>query len=118
MRARSSAPAISNDCRVCVQVGDRIVSINGQSLDALSHRDVVGVLKEASGNVCLQVLRTRRHKWFIAVIDLYRQCFTRAFQVVADTNVAAILSRMENLSGGGSAFLPPVGAAADHAHPQ
>uniref|UniRef100_A0A3Q2Z971 PDZ domain-containing protein n=1 Tax=Hippocampus comes TaxID=109280 RepID=A0A3Q2Z971_HIPCM len=72
----------SDDWRVRVQVGDRIVSINGRSLDALSHRDVVGVLKEASGNVCLQV--------------------------VADTNVAAILSRMQNLSSGASAFLPPV----------
>ncbi|KAF5923699.1 hypothetical protein HPG69_011097 [Diceros bicornis minor] len=36
------------------QVGDRIVSINGQPLDGLSHADVVGLLKNAYGRVILQ----------------------------------------------------------------
>ena len=44
---------------VCVffvlQVGDRIVSINAQSLDGLSHGDVVTMLKNAYGNIILQV---------------------------------------------------------------
>lgn len=44
---------------VCVffdpQVGDRIVSINAQSLDGLSHGDVVTMLKNAYGSIILQV---------------------------------------------------------------
>lgn len=37
------------------QVGDRIVSINGQSVDGLSHGEVVTVLKNSYGNISLQV---------------------------------------------------------------
>ena len=42
---------------VCVlaQVGDRIVSINGQSVDGLSHSEVVTMLKNSYGNISLQV---------------------------------------------------------------
>ncbi|CDQ81348.1 unnamed protein product [Oncorhynchus mykiss] len=38
-----------------LKVGDRIVSINAQSLDGLSHGDVVTMLKNAYGNIILQV---------------------------------------------------------------
>lgn len=41
-----------------LQVGDRIVSINGQPLDGLSHADVVNLLKNAYGRIILQVLRS------------------------------------------------------------
>lgn len=41
------------------QVGDRIVSINGQPLDGLTHTDVVNVLKNAYGRIILQVLGPR-----------------------------------------------------------
>ena len=44
---------------LCFQVGDRIVSINGQPLDGLSHADVVNLLKNAYGRIILQVL----HQW-------------------------------------------------------
>ncbi len=40
---------------VLVQVGDRIVNINGQSVDGLSHGDVVTMLKNSYGNISLQV---------------------------------------------------------------
>ncbi|XP_068848574.1 inaD-like protein isoform X2 [Capricornis sumatraensis] len=57
-----------------LKVGDRIVSINGQPLDGLSHTDVVNLLKNAYGCIILQV--------------------------VADTNVSAIATQLENLSTG------------------
>ncbi|XP_065767936.1 inaD-like protein isoform X4 [Muntiacus reevesi] len=57
-----------------LKVGDRIVSINGQPLDGLSHADVVNLLKNAYGRIILQV--------------------------VADTNVSAIATQLENLSTG------------------
>lgn len=43
------------------QVGDRIVSINGQPLDGLSHADVVNLLKNAYGRIILQVLWSKEH---------------------------------------------------------
>ncbi|XP_058616147.1 inaD-like protein isoform X2 [Onychostoma macrolepis] len=55
-----------------LKVGDRIVSINTQSLDGLSHGDVVNMLKNAYGTIVLQV--------------------------VADTNISAIASQVESLS--------------------
>ncbi|MEE6494972.1 hypothetical protein FKM82_001915 [Ascaphus truei] len=38
-----------------LKVGDRIVSINRQPLDGLSHADVVNILKNAYGSIILQV---------------------------------------------------------------
>ncbi|XP_078188159.1 inaD-like protein isoform X16 [Callithrix jacchus] len=55
-----------------LKVGDRIVSINGQPLDGLSHADVVNLLKNAYGRIILQV--------------------------VADTNISAIAAQLENMS--------------------
>lgn len=55
-----------------LKVGDRIVSINSQSLDGSSHGDVVNMLKNAYGTIVLQV--------------------------VADTNISAIASQVESLS--------------------
>ncbi|KAM8874833.1 inaD-like protein isoform 3-T4 [Spinachia spinachia] len=55
-----------------LKVGDRIVSINSQSVDGLSHSDVVAVLKGSYGNISLQV--------------------------VADTNIGAIATQVECLS--------------------
>lgn len=55
-----------------LKVGDRIVSINSQSLDGLTHGDVVNMLKNAYGTIVLQV--------------------------IADTNISAIASQVENLS--------------------
>ncbi|KAK7830640.1 hypothetical protein U0070_018365 [Myodes glareolus] len=52
-----------------LKVGDRIVSINGQPLDGLSHTDAVNLLKNAFGRIILQVLRSvesqlgRADKW-------------------------------------------------------
>uniref|UniRef100_A0A4W2GD62 PATJ crumbs cell polarity complex component n=1 Tax=Bos indicus x Bos taurus TaxID=30522 RepID=A0A4W2GD62_BOBOX len=63
-----------------LKVGDRIVSINGQPLDGLSHADVVNLLKNAYGRIILQV--------------------------VADTNVSAIATQLENLSTGYHIGLP------------
>ncbi|XP_032152708.1 inaD-like protein isoform X7 [Sapajus apella] len=57
-----------------LKVGDRIVSINGQPLDGLSHADVVNLLKNAYGRIILQV--------------------------VADTNISAIAAQLENMSAG------------------
>ncbi|KAF6110571.1 PATJ crumbs cell polarity complex component [Phyllostomus discolor] len=57
-----------------LKVGDRIVSINGQPLDGLSHTDVVNLLKNAYGRIILQV--------------------------VADTNISAIATQLGNLSTG------------------
>lgn len=44
---------------LCFQVGDRIVSVNGQSVDGLSHSEVVAMLKNSYGNISLQV----KHAW-------------------------------------------------------
>ncbi|XP_043858245.1 inaD-like protein isoform X2 [Dromiciops gliroides] len=55
-----------------LKVGDRIVSINGQPLDGLSHADVVNLLKNAYGHIILQV--------------------------VADTNISAIATQLESMS--------------------
>ncbi|KAM4640561.1 inaD-like protein [Discoglossus pictus] len=57
-----------------LKVGDRIVSINRQPLDGLSHADVVNILKNAYGSIILQV--------------------------VADTNISAIANQLETLSVG------------------
>ncbi|XP_074077388.1 inaD-like protein isoform X2 [Macrotis lagotis] len=57
-----------------LKVGDRIVSINGQPLDGLSHTDVVNLLKNAYGRIILQV--------------------------VADTNISAIATQLESMSTG------------------
>ncbi|XP_036208779.1 inaD-like protein isoform X4 [Myotis myotis] len=70
-----------------IRVGDRIVSINGQPLDGLSHADVVNLLKNAYGRIILQV--------------------------VADTNISAIATQLENLSTGYHLGSP----TADH-HPE
>ncbi|XP_039984387.1 inaD-like protein [Xiphias gladius] len=56
-----------------LKVGDRIVSINGQCVDGLSHSEVVTMLKNSYGNISLQV--------------------------VADTNISAIATQVESLSG-------------------
>uniref|UniRef100_A0A3P9B8X2 PATJ crumbs cell polarity complex component n=1 Tax=Maylandia zebra TaxID=106582 RepID=A0A3P9B8X2_9CICH len=42
-----------------LKVGDRIVSVNGQSVDGLSHSEVVAMLKNSYGNISLQV----KHAW-------------------------------------------------------
>uniref|UniRef100_A0A3B3D5A3 PATJ crumbs cell polarity complex component n=1 Tax=Oryzias melastigma TaxID=30732 RepID=A0A3B3D5A3_ORYME len=55
-----------------LKVGDRIVSINGQSVDGLSHSEVVTILKNSYGNISLQV--------------------------VADTNIGIIASQVESLT--------------------
>ncbi|KAM4548350.1 inaD-like protein isoform 2-T4 [Odontesthes bonariensis] len=55
-----------------LKVGDRIVSINGQSVDGLSHSEAVSMLKNSYGNISLEV--------------------------VADTNIRAISSQVESLS--------------------
>uniref|UniRef100_A0A4W3JWT2 PATJ crumbs cell polarity complex component n=1 Tax=Callorhinchus milii TaxID=7868 RepID=A0A4W3JWT2_CALMI len=57
-----------------LKVGDRIVSINGQPLDGLSHTEAVNLLKNAYGSIVLQV--------------------------IADTNITAIASQLENISPG------------------
>nr|XP_015796387.2 multiple PDZ domain protein [Nothobranchius furzeri] len=55
-----------------LKVGDRIISVNGQSVDSLSHSDVVTMLKNSFGVIRLQV--------------------------VADTNISAVASQVENLT--------------------
>ncbi|XP_069376083.1 inaD-like protein isoform X2 [Paralichthys olivaceus] len=57
-----------------LKVGDRIVSINSQSVDGLSHGEVVTMLKNSYGDINLQV--------------------------VADTNISAIATQVESLSSG------------------
>lgn len=56
-----------------LKVGDRIVSVGGQSVDGLSHSQVVDILKNSYGNISMEV--------------------------VADTNINAIASQVESLSG-------------------
>ncbi|XP_039623172.1 inaD-like protein isoform X6 [Polypterus senegalus] len=55
-----------------LKVGDRIMSINGQLLDSLTHAEVVDILKNAYGLISLQV--------------------------VADTNISAIASQLQNMA--------------------
>ncbi|XP_053733578.1 inaD-like protein isoform X1 [Synchiropus splendidus] len=55
-----------------LKVGDRIITINGQSVHGLSHSDVVDLLKQSYGDITMQV--------------------------VADTNISAITSQVESLS--------------------
>ncbi|MCJ8737698.1 hypothetical protein PDJAM_G00027050 [Pangasius djambal] len=55
-----------------LKVGDRIVSINSHSLEGLTHGEVVNMLKNAYGNISLQV--------------------------IADTNISAIASQVESMS--------------------
>ncbi|KAL2089671.1 hypothetical protein ACEWY4_014359 [Coilia grayii] len=55
-----------------LKVGDRIVYINSQPLDGLSHAEVVDTLKNAYGDITLQV--------------------------IADTNISAIASQVESMS--------------------
>lgn len=50
------------------QVGDRIVSINSQSLDGLTHGDVVNMLKNAYGTIVLQVTAQ------LANVIVYKHC--------------------------------------------
>ncbi|XP_015270716.1 PREDICTED: inaD-like protein [Gekko japonicus] len=64
-----------------LKVGDRIVSINGQPLDGLSHADAVNLLKNAYGSIILQV--------------------------VADTNISAIASQLESMTAGTN-LSPPI----------
>uniref|UniRef100_A0A670ZW87 PATJ crumbs cell polarity complex component n=1 Tax=Pseudonaja textilis TaxID=8673 RepID=A0A670ZW87_PSETE len=45
-----------------LRVGDRIVSINGQPLDGLSHAEVVNLLKNAYGTIILQLLSLLKQK--------------------------------------------------------
>ncbi|KAM7046810.1 inaD-like protein isoform 3-T4 [Acridotheres tristis] len=75
-----------------LRVGDRIVSINGQPLDGLSHADAVNLLKNAYGSIILQV--------------------------VADTNISAIASQLESMSTGCSLSLPSEHPSQDPEAPQ
>ncbi|XP_041886788.1 inaD-like protein isoform X1 [Corvus kubaryi] len=75
-----------------LRVGDRIVSINGQPLDGLSHADAVNLLKNAYGSIILQV--------------------------VADTNISAIASQLESMSTGCSLNAPSEHPADDPEAPQ
>ncbi|XP_051979504.1 inaD-like protein isoform X2 [Xyrauchen texanus] len=64
-----------------LKVGDRIVSINSQSLDGFTHGDVVNMLKNAYGTIVLQV--------------------------IADTNISAIASQVESLSSSSTPSTSP-----------
>ncbi|XP_016155622.1 PREDICTED: inaD-like protein [Ficedula albicollis] len=75
-----------------LRVGDRIVSINGQPLDGLSHADAVNLLKNAYGSIILQV--------------------------VADTNISAIASQLESMTPGCSPSPPSEHPSEDPEVPQ
>ncbi|GCC23366.1 hypothetical protein chiPu_0001760 [Chiloscyllium punctatum] len=75
-----------------LKVGDRIVSINGQPLDGLSHAEAVNLLKNAYGSIILQV--------------------------IADTNITAIASQLENLSTGSNFNSASDNRAEEPEHPQ
>ncbi|XP_060686415.1 inaD-like protein isoform X1 [Hemiscyllium ocellatum] len=75
-----------------LKVGDRIVSINGQPLDGLSHAEAVNLLKNAYGSIILQV--------------------------IADTNITAIASQLENLSTGSNLNSASDNRAEEPEHPQ
>nr|XP_023669064.1 inaD-like protein isoform X1 [Paramormyrops kingsleyae]XP_023669065.1 inaD-like protein isoform X1 [Paramormyrops kingsleyae]XP_023669066.1 inaD-like protein isoform X1 [Paramormyrops kingsleyae]XP_023669067.1 inaD-like protein isoform X1 [Paramormyrops kingsleyae] len=72
-----------------LKVGDRIVSINGQAVEGLSHGEVVNMLKNSFGNISLQV--------------------------IADTNISAIASQVGSLSSGAA---PPSVPEAPAGQPQ
>ncbi|XP_067893283.1 inaD-like protein isoform X3 [Heterodontus francisci] len=74
-----------------LKVGDRIVSINGQPLDGLSHAEAVNLLKNAYGSIILQV--------------------------IADTNITAIASQLENMSAGSNLNPPSEIRPGDPEHP-
>ncbi|XP_037837268.1 inaD-like protein isoform X2 [Kryptolebias marmoratus] len=75
-----------------LKVGDRIVSINGQSVDGLSHSEVVTMLKNSYGNISLQV--------------------------VADTNISAVASQVESLSSSSGLSSTDTHTAADPEGPR
>ncbi|XP_041064272.1 inaD-like protein isoform X2 [Carcharodon carcharias] len=75
-----------------LKVGDRIVSINGQSLDGLSHAEAVNLLKNAYGSIILQV--------------------------IADTNITAIANQLENMSTGSNLNSPSDNQPEEPEHPQ
>ncbi|KAJ8395504.1 hypothetical protein AAFF_G00032380 [Aldrovandia affinis] len=83
-----------------LKVGDRIVSINGEPLDGLSHGEVVTMLKNAFGNISLQVIADTN----ISAI---------ASQVIADTNISAIASQVESMSTGPAPSSTPETAAGE-----
>ncbi|XP_029474849.1 inaD-like protein isoform X2 [Rhinatrema bivittatum] len=75
-----------------LKVGDRIISINRQPLDGLSHADVVNLLKNAYGSINLQV--------------------------IADTNINAIANQLESMSTGYSLNSPAEPPSEDPEAPQ
>ncbi|KAM4628768.1 inaD-like protein isoform 2-T2 [Polymixia lowei] len=75
-----------------LKVGDRIVSIKGRSVDGLSHAEVVNILKNAYGNISLQV--------------------------IADTNISAIASQVESLSTNSSLPTESLPAEPEAARPR
>ncbi|XP_038650247.1 inaD-like protein isoform X3 [Scyliorhinus canicula] len=75
-----------------LKVGDRIVSINGQALDGLSHTEAVNLLKNADGSIILQV--------------------------IADTNITAIASQLENISNSSNLSSPSDNRPEESEHPQ
>ena len=36
--------------------GDQILSVNGRSLEGVTHQEAVSILKNCEGNVCLEIL--------------------------------------------------------------
>nr|XP_033771937.1 inaD-like protein isoform X2 [Geotrypetes seraphini]XP_033771938.1 inaD-like protein isoform X2 [Geotrypetes seraphini]XP_033771939.1 inaD-like protein isoform X2 [Geotrypetes seraphini]XP_033771940.1 inaD-like protein isoform X2 [Geotrypetes seraphini]XP_033771941.1 inaD-like protein isoform X2 [Geotrypetes seraphini]XP_033771942.1 inaD-like protein isoform X2 [Geotrypetes seraphini] len=75
-----------------LKVGDRIVSINRQPLDGLSHAEVVNLLKNAYGSIILQV--------------------------IADTNISAIANQLESISTGFNLNSPIESPSEDSEAPQ
>ncbi|XP_030061270.1 inaD-like protein isoform X2 [Microcaecilia unicolor] len=75
-----------------LKVGDRIVSINRQPLDGLSHAEVVNLLKNAYGSIILQV--------------------------IADTNISAIANQLESISPGYNLNSPIESPSEDSEAPQ
>ncbi|KAI5101075.1 inaD-like protein isoform X1 [Silurus meridionalis] len=74
------------------RVGDRIVSINSQSLEGLTHGEVVTMLKNAYGNITLQV--------------------------IADTNISAIASQVESMSSSSTLSTNPEALITDPETPK
>uniref|UniRef100_A0A3Q3WKD3 Uncharacterized protein n=1 Tax=Mola mola TaxID=94237 RepID=A0A3Q3WKD3_MOLML len=75
-----------------LKVGDRIVRINGQSVDGLSHGEVVTILKNSYGNISLQV--------------------------AADTDISTIATQVESLSSSSSVSANTDTQAADPEGPR
>ncbi|KAI5626529.1 inaD-like protein isoform X2 [Silurus asotus] len=75
-----------------LKVGDRIVSINSQSLEGLTHGEVVTMLKNAYGNITLQV--------------------------IADTNISAIASQVESMSSSSTLSTNPEALITDPETPK